>query len=48
MADDVNGYNAEVHYEGQARGYQGGGYQGGGYPGGGYQGGGYQGGISEQ
>ncbi|XP_025073316.1 pro-resilin-like [Pogonomyrmex barbatus] len=35
MADDVNGYNAEVQYEGQARG---------GYPGGGYQAGGYQGG----
>lgn len=47
-ADDVNGYNAEVQYEGQARasaGYQGGGYQGGGYQGGGYQAaaGGYQG-----
>lgn len=35
-ADNVNGYNAEVQYEGQAR-------AGGGYPGGGY-GGGYQGG----
>ncbi|XP_025985927.1 pro-resilin [Solenopsis invicta] len=38
MADDANGYNAEVQYEGQARG----GY--GGYGGGGHQGGGYQGG----
>lgn len=38
MADDVNGYNAEVQYEGQAQ------YSRGGYPGGGYQGGGYQGG----
>ncbi|KAM0732010.1 Pro-resilin [Formica fusca] len=37
-ADNVNGYNAEVQYEGQAR-------AGGGYPGGGY-GGGYQGGRS--
>ncbi|KAL6267464.1 hypothetical protein P5V15_000540 [Pogonomyrmex californicus] len=38
MADDVNGYNAEVQYEGQAQ------YPRGGYPGGGYQAGGYQGG----
>ncbi|XP_011882672.1 PREDICTED: pro-resilin-like [Vollenhovia emeryi] len=44
MADDVNGYNAEVQYEGQAQYSRGGGYPGGGYPGGGYQGGGFQGG----
>ncbi|XP_011142103.1 pro-resilin [Harpegnathos saltator] len=40
MADDVNGYNADVQYEGQAqfpRGGGPGGYQGGGF-GGGYQG----------
>ncbi|KAG5324113.1 RESIL protein, partial [Acromyrmex heyeri] len=41
MADDVNGYNAEVQYEGQAQ-YSRGGL--GGYGGGGYQGSGYQGG----
>ncbi|KYQ54341.1 Pro-resilin [Trachymyrmex zeteki] len=41
MADDANGYNAEVQYEGQAQ-YSRGGL--GGYGGAGYQGGGYQGG----
>lgn len=43
MADDVNGYNADVQYEGQAqypRGGGPGGYQGGGFGGGGYQQGG--------
>ncbi|KAG7207691.1 hypothetical protein KM043_009310 [Ampulex compressa] len=55
MADDINGYQADVQYEGQAQfargGIGGGGYQGGagGYQGGagGYQGGagGYQGGA---
>ncbi|KAL0117935.1 hypothetical protein PUN28_008961 [Cardiocondyla obscurior] len=38
IADDVNGYNAEVQYEGQAQYSRGG---PGGYPGSGYQGGGY-------
>ncbi|RLU16695.1 hypothetical protein DMN91_010763 [Ooceraea biroi] len=43
MADDVNGYNADVQYEGQAQYSRGGGQ--GGYPGSGYPGGGgYQGG----
>ncbi|XP_072753651.1 uncharacterized protein [Anoplolepis gracilipes] len=42
-ADDINGYNAEVQYEGQAQ-YSRGGYGGGGY-GGGYQGAGRTGGF---